>query len=156
MVSSRPLISRSSIPIIPALKIAPSATFSIAIIVTFLFHSFFSFQPRSKYLSLFSFSLVFSLWSAEITKSMIRRAGSLFLLLIIIWSGLLVGIRLSVCIWKFLQTNYYDYYYYYYYLLFESFFKLVLAGFFTGVSVTASLFKFLGLFSEFSPFSVML
>ena len=57
MVSSFPLICRSSSPFINPLGIVPSAPITIGITVTFTFHSccFFNSPARSRYLSLFAF-----------------------------------------------------------------------------------------------------
>ena len=66
---------------------------TIDTIVTFMFHSFFTSLARSRYLSFFALSLWFILWSAG-------TSNSLFYLLIIIRSGLLAGIRWSVCMLK--------------------------------------------------------
>ena len=63
-----------------------------------MFHSFFNSLARSRYLSFFAHSFRFILWSAGTAKSTILQ--SLFFLLIIIRSGLLAGIRWSVCMLK--------------------------------------------------------
>ena len=76
----------------------PKAPITIGIIVTFMFHSFFNSLARSRYLSLFSHSFSFILWSAETAKSTILQI--LCFLLIIIRSGLRAEIRWSVCISK--------------------------------------------------------
>ena len=60
---------------------------------------FFNSLARSRYLSFFSFSFNFTLWSARTAKPTILQA--LFLLLIIIRSGRLAEIRWSVCMSKF-------------------------------------------------------
>ena len=60
-----------------------------------MFHVFFNSLARSRYLSFFSHSFSFILWSAGTAKSTILQV--LFFLLIIIWSGLLAEIRWSVC-----------------------------------------------------------
>ena len=74
MVSSRPLISNFSNPLIKYLGIVPGAPITIVLKLTLMFHSFFfSSLPRSNYLSLFLFSLVFSLCSAGTAKSTIRQ-----------------------------------------------------------------------------------
>ena len=98
IVSTRPLTSKSSRPINNPLVTVPNAPITIGTIVTFMFHSFFNSQARSKYLSFFSLSFSFILWSAGPAKSTILQI--LFLLLIIMRSGLLAGIRWSVCILK--------------------------------------------------------
>ena len=84
--------SHSSNPLVTVLK----APLTIGIIVTFIFH-FFSLA-RSRYLSFFSHSFSFILWSAGTAKSTILQV--LFFLLINIRSVLLAEIRWSVCISK--------------------------------------------------------
>ena len=78
MVSTRLPISMSSSPFRNPLVIVPNATITIGIIVTCMFHSFFSSQARSKYLSFFSYSFSFTLWSAGTAKSTILQVLSLF------------------------------------------------------------------------------
>ena len=53
MVSICPLISKFSSPCTNPFVSVPSALITIGISVIFLFHSFFSSQARSRYLSLF-------------------------------------------------------------------------------------------------------
>ena len=91
MVSTRLPTSNSSSPFSEPLVTVPNAPITIGIIVTCMFHSFFSYRARSRYLSLFSHSFSFILWSAETAKSTILQV--LFFLLIIIRSGLLAEIR---------------------------------------------------------------
>ena len=113
MVSTRPPTSRSSSPFSNPLVTVPNAPITIGIIVTCMLHSFFkspskvevlftnpsaragydtmSIFKRSRYLSLFSHSFSFILWSAGTAKSTILQV--LFFLLNIIKSGLLAGIR---------------------------------------------------------------
>ena len=55
-------------------------------------------QARSRYLSLFSHSFNFTLWSAGLAKSTILLVVFIYFLLIIIRSGLLAEIRWSVSI----------------------------------------------------------
>ena len=98
MVSSRPPTSKSSSPFSNPLVAVPNAPITIGIIVTCMFHIFFFSRARSRYLSFFSYSFSFILWSAGTAKSTILQV--LFFLLIIIKSGLLAGIRWSVCISK--------------------------------------------------------
>ena len=100
MVSTRPPTSKSS-PFNNPLVTEPKAPITIGIIVTFMFHSFFNSLARSRYLSLFSHSFSFILWSAETAKSTILQIFFFFFfLLIIIRSGLRTEIRWSVCILK--------------------------------------------------------
>ena len=68
MVSTRPPISKSSSPFINPLVTVTKAPITIAIIVTFMFHSFFNSLVRSRYLSFFSLSFSFILWSAGTAK----------------------------------------------------------------------------------------
>ena len=63
-----------------------------------MFNIFFNSLARSRYLSFFSHSFSFILWSAGTAKSTILQF--LFCLLIIIRSGLLAEIRWSVCMSK--------------------------------------------------------
>ena len=69
MVSTRPPTSKSSSPSnnpVPNNNpvTVPKAPITISIIFTFMFHSFFHSLVRSRYLSFFSHSLSFILWSA--------------------------------------------------------------------------------------------
>ena len=73
MVSTRPPISKSSRPFNNPLIIVPKAPITIGTIVTFMFHSFYNFQARSRYLSFFSLSFRFILWSAGTAKSTILQ-----------------------------------------------------------------------------------
>ena len=98
MVFSRTLIYKSSSPCTNPLVTVPGAPITIDITITFIFHSFFNSQARSKYLSFFSISFSFTLWSIGIVKSTIRHV--LFFLLVITRSGRLAEIRWSVCISK--------------------------------------------------------
>ena len=61
MVSTRPLISKSSTPFNNPFVIVPSASFTIGITVTFMFHSFFNSLSRSRLLLLFYCSRFFPL-----------------------------------------------------------------------------------------------
>ena len=56
-----------------SLVTVPSMPISVGIIVIFRFHSFFSSLARSKYLSLFSLSFSFNLWSARMVKFTIQQ-----------------------------------------------------------------------------------
>ena len=98
MVSTRPPTSKSSSPFSNPLVTVPNAPIIINIIGTCMFHSFFNSLTRSRYLSFFSHSFSFILWSAGTAKSTILQV--LFFLLIIIKSGFLAGIRWSVCMLK--------------------------------------------------------
>ena len=98
MVSTRLPTSKSSSPFSNPLVTVPNAPITIGIIVTSMFHSFFNFLARSRYLSFFSHSFSFILWSAGTAKSTILQV--LFFLLIIIRSCLLAEIRWSMCMSK--------------------------------------------------------
>ena len=97
-VSTRPPTSKSSRPFNNPLVIVTNAPITIGIIVTFMFHSFFNSLARSRYLSFFSLSFRFILWSAGTAKSTVLQI--LFFLLIIMRPGLLAGIRWSVFMLK--------------------------------------------------------
>ena len=99
MVSTRPPTSKSSRPFINPLVTVPKAPITFGIIVTFMFHSVVNSLARSRYLSRFSHSFSFILWSAGTAKLTILQI--FLLLLIIIRSGLLADIRWSVCISKY-------------------------------------------------------
>ena len=73
IVSTRLSISKSSRPFNNPLVIVPKAPITIGTIVTFMFHSFFISLARSRYLSFFSLSFRFILWSAGTAKSTILQ-----------------------------------------------------------------------------------
>ena len=100
MPSTRSPTSKSSRPFNNPLVTVPKAPITNGIIITFMFNSFFSSLARSRYLSLFSHSFSFILWSAGTAKSTILQIFFFFFLLIIIRSGLRAEIRWSVCISK--------------------------------------------------------
>ena len=97
IVSTRLPTSKSSRPFNNPLVIVPNAPITIGTIVTFMFHSFFNSLARSRCLSFFSHSFRFILWSAGKAKSTISQ---ILFFLLIIGSGLLVGIKWSVCMLK--------------------------------------------------------
>ena len=74
------LISNFSWLFAKPLRIVPSAPTTISITVTLMFHSFFSSPARSKYLSIFSLSFIFTVWSAGTVKSL--RSVVLFFIII--------------------------------------------------------------------------
>ena len=84
LVSARPVISKSSTPRTNPLMIVPRAPIAKSITITFMFCSFFNSLARSRYLSFFSLSLNFCLWSAGTEKSTILQV-LFFLLLLIPW-----------------------------------------------------------------------
>ena len=101
LVSARPPISNSSSPLSKPLGTIPSAPITVGITVISKLHFFFSSLVRFKNLSLFTFSLNFTLWSVGTATFTLRLVFFLFsFLLIITRSGLLVGTRWSVCISK--------------------------------------------------------
>ena len=90
IVSTHPLTSESCRPFNNPLVTVPNAPITIDTIVTFMFHSFFNSLAILSYLSFFSLSFRFILWSPGTAKSTILQI--FFLLLIIMRSGLLAGI----------------------------------------------------------------
>ena len=73
MVSTRPLISKSSSPFTNPLMTLPSASVTIGITVTFYVVFFFSSQARFRYLSLFSLSFNFTLSSTRTAEFTVRQ-----------------------------------------------------------------------------------
>ena len=67
------VICKSSSPFTNPLGIVLSAPTTISITATFMFHFFFSFLARSKYLSLFLLSSIFLLLFAGTAESMIQQ-----------------------------------------------------------------------------------
>ena len=63
MVTICPLISYSSSPFTKPLGIVQGAPITIGITATFMFHSFYSYLERSRYLYLFLLSSLFTQWS---------------------------------------------------------------------------------------------
>ena len=99
IVSTRQPTSKSSRQFDNPLVNAPKAPITIGTIVTFMFHSFFNSLARSRYLSFFHFPLdLFCGPSGQ--QSLQFYKFSFFVLLIIMRSGLLAGIRWSVCMLK--------------------------------------------------------
>ena len=68
VVSTRPLISKFSSPCTNPLGTVPSTPITTGITIIFMFHKFFSSLARSAYLSLFSLSFSFTLWSGKTAK----------------------------------------------------------------------------------------
>ena len=73
MVSTRQPTSKSSSPFSNPLVTVLNAPITIDIIVTCMFHSFFNSLARSRYLSFFSHSFSFILWSTGTAKSTILQ-----------------------------------------------------------------------------------
>ena len=86
MVLIRPPISNSSNSFSKHLRTIPSTPTTVDILITFIFHSFFSSLVRSKYLSLFSFSLIFPLWSPRTVKFTIPKVLFFFYYHHLVWS----------------------------------------------------------------------
>ena len=86
MVSTRLPTSKSSRPFNNPLVTVPKAPITIGIIVTFMFHSFFNSLARSRYLSLFSHTFSFILWSAGKAKSIILQIFFFFFYYYKVWS----------------------------------------------------------------------
>ena len=82
MVSTHPPTSKSSSPFNNPFVTVPKAPITIGVIVTFMFHSFFSSLAKSKYLSFFSLSFSFILWSADTVKSTILQV--LFFIFVVV------------------------------------------------------------------------
>ena len=101
MVSSRPLVSKSSSTSTNPLVTVPNAPITIGIIVTLMFHSFFCSLARSKCLSL-SFSSVLLCKSPLFGRSSFFLFFSFFFFFLLTISrfGCLAEIRRSVCISK--------------------------------------------------------
>ena len=91
MVSTRSPTSKFSRPFNNPFVTVPKAPIIIDIIVTFMFHRFFNSLARSKYLSLFSHSFSFILWSAGTVKSIILQIFFFFFFFFVdyykIWSS---------------------------------------------------------------------
>ena len=75
--------------------IVPKALILICTIVTFMFHSFFNSLARSGYLSIFSLSFSFILWSAGTEKSTILQILLLLFFFVEYYLGLVFWPRLS-------------------------------------------------------------
>ena len=73
MVYTCPPTSKSSSPFSNPLVTVPRALITFGKIVTGVFHSFFNSLARSRYLSFFSYSFIFILWSAGTAKSTILQ-----------------------------------------------------------------------------------
>ena len=84
MVSTCPLIFKSSSPSANPLVTLSMAPITIGIIVNYMFLGFFNSLARSRYLSFFSLSFKFTLWSAGTAKSTIRKVLFFFFFLLII------------------------------------------------------------------------
>ena len=78
------------------LVIVPKAPITIGTIVTFTFYSFFNSLARSRYVSFFSLSFRFFLWSAGTAKSTILQIFFFFVDYYKVWSS---GQDLVICLY---------------------------------------------------------
>ena len=101
MVSIRFPTSKSSNPFNSPLVSVPNAPITIGIIVSFMFYSFFNSLARLRYVSFFSISFSFILWSAGTAKSTILQFFFLFCWLLL---GLIIII--IIIIWEFSYKHY--------------------------------------------------
>ena len=101
MVSTRPQTSKTSILFNNPFVFVPKGPITIGILLSFMFYSFFLFPSKVEVL-IFLFSFI--LWSTGTAKFTILQILFFFPLLIIIRSGLLAKIRLSVCLLKSLRS----------------------------------------------------
>ena len=95
IVSTRLPTSKSSRPFNNPLVNVPKAPITIGTIVTFMFHSFFNSLARSRYLSFFSHSFSFILWSAGAAKSSLLQILFFFLFFFFVNFGLVIWPRLG-------------------------------------------------------------
>ena len=79
--------SKSSRPFNNPLITVPKAPITIGTIVTFMFHSFFNSLAKSRYLSFFSHSFSFILWSVGTVKSTILKIFFCFIDYYKVWSS---------------------------------------------------------------------
>ena len=102
IVSTCPPTSKSSRLFNNPLVIVPNTPISMGTFITFMFHSFFNSLARSRYLSFFSLNFRFIPWSAGTAKSTIFQILFFFFFWLLIFkrSGLLAGIKRSVCMLK--------------------------------------------------------
>ena len=80
-VLTHPLISSSSSSLTKPLGTVPWMLIITGMTITFMLHNFISSLARSKYLSLYLFSLIFTLRSARMAKSTLQIVLFLFCLL---------------------------------------------------------------------------
>ena len=84
MVSTHLPTSKSTSLFSNPLVTVTKASITIGIIVTCMFHSFFNSLARSRYLSFFSHSFSFILWTAETAKSTIMQFFFFFFFLLLL------------------------------------------------------------------------
>ena len=100
IVFTHPPTSKSSRPFNNPLVTVPKAPITISTIVTFMFHSLFNSLAKSRFLSFFSHSFSFILWSAGTAKSTILQILFFFywlLLSLVFWPRLGDPIGVYVC-----------------------------------------------------------
>ena len=93
IVSTRSPTSKSSRPFNNPLVIEPKAPITIGTIATFMFHSFFNSLARSRYLSFFSLSFRFILWSAGQQSRQFRK----FFFVVVDYYVCMLKSRRSLC-----------------------------------------------------------
>ena len=117
MISTCPLIFKSSTPFTNLLRIVPSAPIIIGLTVTLIFYSLYDSLDRSRYLS-FRFLLI--LLSGPPERQNLQLL--LLLLLFTLWefftSALADGLSLEFE-WQQVSSRLQYYYYYYYYYYFQ-------------------------------------
>ena len=90
MISVRPQISNSSIPVTKRLGIIPSAKIKTGITINFMFHTFFLFSGKVQVLVTLFVFFDFTLWSGRLAMSVIRQ---FHFFVIITRSGRMAGIK---------------------------------------------------------------
>ena len=97
MVSTRPLISKSSNSCINPLMTVPKAPITIGIPVTFMFKSFFNSLSTSRYLFFFLLPFNFTPLSAGTAKSTILQVLIFLLIILLFHSFRVFHFRVSCC-----------------------------------------------------------
>ena len=152
MVSTRPLTSKSSSPSSYPLVTIPNAPITIGIIATGMFHSFFfNSLARLRYLSFFSHSFNFILWSVGTAKSIILEIlfffcwllfGLIFIIIIIIIIIIIVAVYFFFYFFSDISTpplyNFFDVLFIQAFLRFLLLFLLFLVLFFFFISAIIS------------------
>ena len=103
MVSTRPPTSKSSSPFSNPLVTVPNAPITIGIIVTCMFHSFFNSLARSRYLSFFSHSFSFILWSARTASRQFCKFSFFFFLSFFFFFSFFWWLLLGLVFWPWLS-----------------------------------------------------
>ena len=100
MVSTHPLISRSSSPFNNSLVTVPRALITIGTILTFIFYPFFQSPNKAKVLHFLSTLLI-----GQLGQQSPQFGKFSFLLLVIVRSGRLADIKWSICASNFQMSN---------------------------------------------------